>query len=345
MSSSNNHSHIEYLDGVRVLSAFFVVLIHASSARISKFSELEVPEWMSALYLNVFIQSPVPIFIVISGYLVFKSTKKINFVDYYQKRAFRIIPALLFWSAFYFFWVTWQYGVPFNLNTAITEFSLGMPNTVYYFLFIILGLYIVAPFFKWILDKSKTAFALTTFTFTLLTLSGAIYLIEVNAITYFLAYICFFLLGAYAGSYQSNIWLTIISLIAIIITGLLIADGTYNNYSTMAADDYRLEEFMETQHIYPFIQSVATFIFLRHLFELIPTGSKQANFLKVITPATFGVYLMHVFFLDLIRTFFHTYNANNVAFDIVFESVIAFTLSLLLSLLLLRIKYINKLIS
>jgi len=126
MASPKGYTHIEYLDGMRLVSAFLVVLIHSASARSGKYADLTTSEWMNSFYLNVFFRTPVPIFIAIGGYLIFKSTRKMDVLDFYKKRSFRIVPALLFWSAFYFFWVTWKYGRPFVLDEAITEFYYGM---------------------------------------------------------------------------------------------------------------------------------------------------------------------------------------------------------------------------
>ena len=78
------------IDGLRAIAVISVVLYHS---RIMIFGR----DWFEGGYVGV------DIFFVISGYLItriilieLKETKKFSFIKFYERRARRILPALLF---------------------------------------------------------------------------------------------------------------------------------------------------------------------------------------------------------------------------------------------------------
>lgn len=88
-----------WVDYLRVLAIFAVVTIHATSFIYSDFNKIPNDDWWLANTLNGLSRFSVPMFIMISGYLLLGHD--IGTKDFYISRGFRIIPALIFWSIFF----------------------------------------------------------------------------------------------------------------------------------------------------------------------------------------------------------------------------------------------------
>ena len=80
-----NRSYVPIIDGLRALAVILVLLFH-----------LKIPGFKGGFI-------GVDIFFVISGYLItsiyfpqFKKNKSFDFINYFKKRIFRLLPALIF---------------------------------------------------------------------------------------------------------------------------------------------------------------------------------------------------------------------------------------------------------
>ena len=93
--------HFMWIDLLRVFAIFQVILIHLSFPVIAK---LELPDSyrLAAVFYNAFSRAGVPIFFMISGYLLLGREEPI--MDFLRKRFLKVgIPALL-WTAIYLIW-------------------------------------------------------------------------------------------------------------------------------------------------------------------------------------------------------------------------------------------------
>lgn len=346
MLGSNTHMRTAYIDGLRVVASIFVVLVHTSSARVVQYAELVDSEWLSALYVDAFSRFPVPLFIMISGILILRPNRDIPLKEFYKKRLSRILIPLLFWTAFSFFWANWYYGDSVDVEFVVSSLKGALNNSHYYYLYVILGLYLIAPFLIFFLKKSKGGFALLTIAVMALSINGKIFeFLPFNAFTFIFSFLMYFMLGRYLGVLLIKPWMALLGLVAYILVSLLMVLGTQEQYLELSQNDYLLEYYLNYQHFYVFIQSIAVFVFLRYILESLSDDSTVIRLLSYVAPATFGVYLMHVPLLDFIRDVFNTLNLSNVLSDIFFESIVAYLVTLVIVLFILRIKYLRRLIS
>lgn len=134
---------IDYLDLLRVLGAIAVVTVHMAAFGMETRSPSTLDHRVCAI-VHASLRWCVPIFILISGALLLppRAGPESSAGDFYRKRLPRIGVPLLFWTAFFALWTQKAPG------DVAKQLILGRPHYHLYFLFILLGLYLVAPMLR-----------------------------------------------------------------------------------------------------------------------------------------------------------------------------------------------------
>ena len=136
---SINSKSVSYL---QIFAAISVVILHSA------------PLWRDApvipgttLNLGLLLKGmsfyAVPMFVLLSGYCL--STSRCGISEFYRKRYRRICFPLLFWSAFYLFFRFFSTSESGKLDF-ISELLHGTPYYHLWFMYMLLGLYAIAPF-------------------------------------------------------------------------------------------------------------------------------------------------------------------------------------------------------
>jgi surface polysaccharide O-acyltransferase-like enzyme len=100
----------------------------------------------------------VPIFVMLSGALLLNPARYGGTSEFLRKRAWRLVPALVFWNLFY-----WAFNVFYKKQTvgpsdAVRRAITGELYTALYFFWIVVGLALVAPILiPWISTASRRA--------------------------------------------------------------------------------------------------------------------------------------------------------------------------------------------
>ena len=135
------------LDILRIVSIVGVVVIHSFGELAGDDDRRHQPEWIWAAIIDIAFIWVVPVFVIISGALVLAPrTHKEGTLAFYRKRALRLLPALVAWHLAYIF-----LGSHLMLGRELEPVALLVSvfdTHVYphlYFLWLILGLYLVAP--------------------------------------------------------------------------------------------------------------------------------------------------------------------------------------------------------
>ena len=98
-SSAKIGERIGWIDQLRVIACFAVVLIHVSGEAYARFASGPVWEWWLANVLNGSARAAVPLFVMISGALAKEGDCLPT--HFYRKKALRLLPVFLAWSALY----------------------------------------------------------------------------------------------------------------------------------------------------------------------------------------------------------------------------------------------------
>ena len=141
---------INWIDITRIIAIFAVLAIHTLAGYICEWGHIPYTDWMIATFSGAVARFAVPVFIILSGYLLLD--KQENAYLFFQKRFSKVVIPLLAWSVIY---------TVFNTNSIYSIFTIEfvkelLSSNVYfhlYFLYIIIGLYIITPVLRLILHN------------------------------------------------------------------------------------------------------------------------------------------------------------------------------------------------
>lgn len=138
-----------YLDYLRVIACFSVIILHVSAQNWDSVDVNTVP-WQVFNFFDGAVRWTVPVFVMVSGALFLNPAKEISIKSILQKYTFRIVCAFVFWSFLYAVKEGLVSGFRFNL---VKQFIAGHYHMG--FLFMIVGLYLITPLVRCITADQK----------------------------------------------------------------------------------------------------------------------------------------------------------------------------------------------
>jgi surface polysaccharide O-acyltransferase-like enzyme len=290
------------LDRVRIIGMLAVVLIHVSAPPNEAFGRVGERTWMLSTVISVATHWAVPVFVMASGAVLLDlrtATQEIG--SFYRRRAVRVGIPLVVWTAFYYGYRFYLDQPPQGARQVASELLSAAPFYHLYFMFLICGLYVVAPFLARAVAPMRTAelgrFAVAAILVGMV-IQGAPRLGlpgGVNTWTYWVPYVGFFLAGAWLVRIRITARLRciagLVALGSVVISSwgmleMVRAHGVQNGR-------YLAEQFSPTM----VALSLAMFVLLRW------SGDGGAGRLwtswsaRTLTAISFGVYLLHPLFL------------------------------------------------
>ena len=222
--SSKKKPRLYYIDNLRVLACFLVLLTHSTMTATNPDKE---GFWM---FLLSFIGSPSSeLFLALSGTVLLPV--KTGFRPFYKRRFIKLLPPLVIWSILGVLLYTQTQGLPWNeaWNT-IVRIPLQPAVGVYWFVYAMIGLYFLAPFISpWLQKATKRQIEVYLGLWTInmvipwvlhffpnftsaFTLNGNYYW----SLCYFGGFLGYWLLGYYLKKYPIKIgfnwkWLTVLA--------------------------------------------------------------------------------------------------------------------------------------
>lgn len=344
-----------YFDILRIVACFAVIIIHVCSWYL--YSDINSPNWQVFNFYNSIVKWSVPIFVMISGALFLKANYSLE--ELYKNKILRIFISLCFWSIVYCFYIVY---VNKNFDLKFILFSLiTLKGKVHlWFLYMIMGLYILVPFLKKIVeDKFLIKYFLILsllFTFIIPKLISVIssfqkdgdvlfnnFVLSCNNFNlYFvLGYTSYFILGHFLDTEtideknKINIIYTL-GVIGFILTMFL--SNIYIHY--LGKFD---ELFYDYLSFNIFLESIFVFVFIKKCFEHFKFSDKQKNIIIKCSKYSFGAFLVHYLILDILMRFCHfTPISFNPLFSVPIIGIIVFVISFFISSLLNKIPFLNK---
>jgi len=284
---------------IRIIATFFVVFSHSTDAFVLWPTFKDGTAWNIIYYLNTLSRIAVPVFIILSGYLLLDKDKAKNVKSFYKRRFTRILIPFIVWLPIYYLWTAHWDNTHLTLQYILNSLLHGSIWHLY-FLFIILELYLLAPFLVRVLEtSSKTKqtilfwglIVFSIFWAILANLPGPHFDISMYSFTIFIPYIVYFYAGAYLRTVQISrmqaVMLGFLYLILGFITNL-VAKG---NMSTFIVFDYSPTLLF---------MSICFFLALKNFHEFFNKkifSGKVAKIIAFISSTTFGIYLLHFMIL------------------------------------------------
>lgn len=147
-STSTPEKRIYYFDALRTVAIFFVIIIHCAAAYFMTLSPGS-RSWLITNFFESISRWAVPIFVMISGALHLSKDRDLN--TFFKKNILRIVTILLSWNLIY--------GIVGLINgSSLSDFICNIIGGGHYhlwFLYMLLGLYILTPFIKSFIKTPK----------------------------------------------------------------------------------------------------------------------------------------------------------------------------------------------
>jgi len=280
------------LDAARWLAALAVVLLHCAAVPVSDAGGYGSPAWVAANFYDSAVRWCVPVFVMISGALLLAPDKAEPLRRYYGRRAARICLPLLFWTAFYLAWSALLAHLDHGSLAPrqwLGKLAEGKPYYHLWYLYMIVGLYLFAPFVRdvYLRASPRRRLACVAGIFGVATLD-TLYRQATGAghgffLTWFLPYLGYFVAGRMIFEGRLRVPRPRTMLAGSVLATAL---GVHILSTADALNLYFYEYFSLTV---PFM-SLAVFQIV--LDSRLPR-------LTLLAPLTFGVYLIHPVFLDI----------------------------------------------
>lgn len=267
----------------------------------------------------------VPMFVAISGFfLANKKTDTLNeYFSFIKKQIPRVLIPYLMWSILYL-------GIMFKNGASIMNLAIRLftfrPTTPFYFILLIIEFYMLLPFIQKL--ANKRGLVLSAF-ISLLGCFGVFYIryytnlplpifIEYNA----LAMLVFFVLGMYIRN--NKVRINNFKLLIFIVLGFFLSVAEtyflYWNYGNITNNVKALK--------------IGSFVYSTFLIIMLLNNKKETipKFLAFLGQISFGVFLSHMFFMDLIRDFI-TKNVNALESNAIIYQFTLISTTLIISIL------------
>lgn len=297
---------LRYLDFLRCWAICMVIVLHAMTPVLTNTQLYGTRTWLLCMLQNSFNRTGVPLFFMISGYLMLRDERTLDIGGFYQKHLPRIAVPLLVWNLIYLLPSVLSGGEELARLPGRYLATLINNGSSYHFWFVytLLGIYLITPFLKRMVDGCTTAQLVVLL--LIVVFPGAIrpFLNRTFPIYIYLfdplmeSYLGYFLLGYLLGSRT----LSLRGRIAVYAGGAAgYALGVWGNMSTASAEGIPLP-YNGGYNLNHYLLAAALFVFFRALFQRMDEAGHSGGgaVLAVLSDAVFGIYWCHVLVLNWI---------------------------------------------
>ena len=351
------HNRIHWLDAARAIAILLVVFTHCHE-------QAGIYDPVRASIFYTIDRLGVPIFFMISGGLILDKVKDVDILSFYRKRVVQFLILLVVYSVLtntvnIFIGTGDIYSafvnslVDFNgvLNTDDKLGPYGGARQLW-FMYVIIQLYLIAPFVSKMLDKAPTKniiifavlcvllnqvrLTLTTFGFgwTFLDMiSNDFAGREFSGADFTGAYLLYFLMGylIISRGMLNHINKAVLFSIAIV---LLVVPSWFLIKADFSAGKLILPMHWYNSSLFLLLSSVGLFVLIKVLFE-----NKRIKFFEILSLCSFGIYLTHY---ALIYVFKYVQGIYMPSMDdigrMIFYFMASFIFSLILVVCMMRVK-------
>ncbi len=287
------------LEVLRAISCINVILIHVCNLYSRSFGDISNGEYVFSVILNVMARTSVPIFFMISG-----ATSLGSHYDFkkYKKRVLSMAAVLLLASVLYRIWNVLYFDRAYDYHDIFKT-----PTKLHlWYLYAYLGILIMLPFlqrmFRDLEKKFEILFVVIWFVFLVAYRvldrldMGIGYPLPIIGGTYYIGYFVIgYLLNKYKDTFKiKRIWLYLVQYGSLCITVGMMCYGSFSR-------GRHYDWYWQYRALFIALQSIA-------MFYLILTAKPKKrkifgrDIVLDIAKLSFPIYIIHPFFLDIIKT-------------------------------------------
>lgn len=329
----NNLSY-NYIDTLRVLACFSVILLHYSGSYTYRFG---IPTFDVGTQFFTITRWCVPVFLMISGALLLGKSQEV--ISFYKRRFLRILPPFLFWS---FIYIAFKiYSQKIEVHEIFSLIMVKGAEFHFWYVYLILGIILFLPFLTdWTSKKnlkSLVIFLIIWLYWLIITNQYNEYSVGINLI-YFSGYIGYVILGYYLHLIKPKTYHWVLGLVFFLI-------GFFYSYYSAIQASYELEKWTEITQKYlswnVLLMSIGVFLMAKQI--KLPAFSHPL--MKEISKYSFGIYLAHIFVRDtLVINYFDFLKVDNYSFLLI-KSILVLAFSYIIVKLINKIPVFGKYIS
>lgn len=297
------------LDILRIISICGVVAIHVFGHLVGRAPQGSKTWWI-AVTIDIAWIWVVPVFVMISGALILGSRQLSDPWLFYRRRAVRLVPALFAWNVIYLVGVRfWMRGEDLTAARIVQLLVDGSVFTQLYFLWLIAGLYAVAPVLAAFLrggGSRRAIGAAATFLAAALIffmLPGIVSIlgfsrpIQLNVLTHWMPYVGYFLAGYALKEVRLAGWKLLVTGVATV--GLLAAAiWQYAHKGLVPVLDAAFP--VSYLGLQVALAAIGVFVLTLSLCDNLKLGRASRATIE-LSNATFGVFLVHLVIFEAIR--------------------------------------------
>ena len=339
---------VVYLDILRIVSIFFVMMIHVS---VHSMSELDPASftWQIQNFYNAISRWCVPVLVMISGTLFLNI--EITIEKLFKKYILRIVIVYCVWSLCYAF--IFQLIPKHNIRGFISSTIKGHYHM--WFLLMIVGLYIITPFLRKIVqDEIYIQYFLALSLVFALAIPEVISIIKTVSeeygtkvetlinkanIHFMLGFTIYYVGGYYLDkitiSEKQAKYIILLGILGFIFTVIL--TSVFSIYKKTS-----IQVFYSNQSINVCFEAVLIFWLFKKRFSKKQFSEKSKTIIRALSKYSFGAYLIHVFVITVLSDQLHLSNVSfNPLFAIPFVTFLVFIISFCASAILNHIPFIK----
>lgn len=341
LSLTDKAKHIterkNYLDILKVIATFGVIFLHVFARCIK--GPLNTYNWYVSVVGDSLVRWSVPIFVMISGALFLNPIKDLSTNIVINKYVKRLLMAYVFW---YFFYCSFNFVRSyFSSSSLVIDYNLLEPEFHLWFLPMLMGVYLLIPILRKVASDIKLLIYALTIWSIYLTVSF-ILILDISQISNLftmnivVGYAGYFLLGYFLSLdlllKQQRFALYFFSVIGALIT-------IFGSVSSSLS-----QGFINTKYLYyispqVLVMAAALFVFVKRHSSKFENSMK--GFIDYVRKDLFGIYLVHIFWLNLIDNGIIR-NMFNYAISFVVIALLVFIFSLYTTKLLRKIPFLSQ---
>ncbi|MDE6107433.1 MAG: acyltransferase family protein [Oscillospiraceae bacterium] len=332
-----------YLDFLRCLAIFFVVILHVMSPVLTNTGLYGSTSWYICLFQNSLNRAGVPLFLMISGFLMLRDERTRDVGGFYKKRLPRLLLPLAVWNGIYYVVYALRDGEPLNPVTYLRQLLNNGSAYHFWFVYTLLGIYLIAPFLKRIVDAAGVKEQIILLLIVMfpgairpwLNMAGPIYIFLFDPLME--SYLGYFLLGYLLGSQSLSKKLRVGVYLGGV-AGFLI--GSVGNLVTASPEGIPVP-FNMAYGMNHYLCAGAIFVLVKTFFEKHEAGLTRLDKpLAALSGLVFGVYWVHVAVLELVSRFLP--GGTSLALLLVEESVLTLVFSVGIAWVISKIPGVRK---
>lgn len=343
-------NRILWIDLIKVVAAFAVVLLHSAAPILYEFGKIDALHWQYGNIYDSAVRMCVPLFFMVSGALLLNQ-KEEPLKVFLTKRLHKVIIPLIAWSLIYIL-IKKIFGNQ-DLNVIQHMFE-GLVVKQYFhlwFLYTIIGLYLFVPFLKIIIHNSSkeihvyfvVLWIVAVSIIPLLNKFAELDITIPNHMPMMAGYVGYFVLGFLLSQMQLSKKILYIFIVLALISTLFTVVGTdYLTHKQNKFDGW----FYGYLSISTLIQSISYFIILKYLGKSSWwENCKLQSAAYIVSSASLGIYLIHPIILEVLKRIgMHALNGNNTLYIVPLVALVTFFISFIIVIIMQKIPVVKKIV-